>query len=62
VPVAALVGADDRFLANVRRLSSVLPGAQVTVIPGADHASAPGHPQFGEALLVFLLKQEGATR
>jgi pimeloyl-ACP methyl ester carboxylesterase len=62
VPVAALVGADDRFLANVRRLSGVLPGTQVTVIAGADHASAQGHPEFGEALLAFLLKQEGATR
>ncbi len=62
VPMAALVGADDRFLANVRRLSGVLPGTQVTVISGADHATAPGHPKFGEALLAFLLKQEGVSR
>ena len=40
----------------------MLPGTQVTVIPDADHASAPGHPKFGEALLDFLLKQGGATR
>ena len=44
------------------RLSRVLPGTQVTVIADADHASAPGHPKFGEALPDFLPKQEGATR
>jgi pimeloyl-ACP methyl ester carboxylesterase len=62
VPMAALIGADDRFMANVQRLSRVLPRTQVTVIPGVDHATAPGHPKFGEALLSFLLKQKGATR
>jgi pimeloyl-ACP methyl ester carboxylesterase len=62
VPMAALIGADDRFLANVQRLSRVHPGMQVTVIPDVDHAAAPGHPKFGEALLAFLLKQKGATR
>jgi hypothetical protein len=32
------------------------------VIPDADHATAPSNPKFGEALLDFLLKQEGASR
>jgi pimeloyl-ACP methyl ester carboxylesterase len=54
VPVAALIGADDRFMANVQRLSRVLPNTQVTVIPDADHATALRHPKFGEALLAFL--------
>lgn len=62
VPMAALIGANDRFMANVRRLSRVLPGTQVTEIPGVDHAAAPGHPKFAEALLAFLLKQKRGTR
>ena len=62
VPVAAIIGADDRFMANVQRLSRVLPDTQVTVIPGADHATAPSDPKFGEALLAFLLRQKGAAR
>jgi pimeloyl-ACP methyl ester carboxylesterase len=61
VPMAALIGANDRFMANVQRLSSVLPGVQVMVIPEADHATAPSHPKFGEALLSFLLKQKSAS-
>ena len=62
VPMAALIGANDRFMANVQRLSRVVPSTQVTVIPDVDHATAPSHPKFGEALLAFLLKQKGATR
>lgn len=62
VPVAALIGANDRFIANVRRLSSVLPDLKVMEIPDADHATAPGHPKFAEELLAFLQKQNGATR
>jgi pimeloyl-ACP methyl ester carboxylesterase len=62
VPMAALIGANDRFMANVQRLSRALPGMQVTVIPDADHAATPDHPKFGESLLAFLLKQKGTTR
>jgi pimeloyl-ACP methyl ester carboxylesterase len=62
VPVAALIGANDRFMANVRRLSAVLPGLTVMEIPDADHATAPGHPKFAEELLALLQKQNGATR
>ena len=62
VPVAALIGANDRFMANVRRLSAVLPGLKVMEIPDADHATAPEHPEFAEELLAFLQRQNGATR
>jgi pimeloyl-ACP methyl ester carboxylesterase len=62
VPMAALIGANDRFMATVQRLSGVLPSLQVRVIPDVDHATAPGHPKFAEALVAFLLKQKGATR
>ncbi len=62
VPVAALIGANDRFMPNVRRLSGVLPDLEVMEIAGADHATAPAHPKFAEELLSFLQKQHGATR
>ena len=62
VPVAALIGANDRFMANVRRLSGVLPGLEVREIPHADHATAPGHPKFAEELVAFLEEQNGTTR
>ena len=62
VPVAVLIGANDRFMPHVQRLLRVLPSTQLTVIPEVDHATAPGHPKFAEALLTFLLKQNGETR
>ena len=61
VPMAALIGTEDRFMANVQRLTRVLPGVQVTAIPNVDHAGLPSHPKFGEALLAFLLKQKSAS-
>lgn len=62
VPMAALIGENDRFMANVQRLSRVLPGMQLTVIPQVNHATAPADPKFVQALLAFLLKQKGAAR
>ena len=61
VPVAVLIGTNDRFMPNVRRLSGVLPDLKVIEIPDADHATAPGHPKFAEELLAFLQEQNGAT-
>ncbi len=34
VPIAAIVGGDDPFLANVERLADLRPATQVTVLPG----------------------------
>ena len=62
VPIAALVGANDRFLSDVRRLSNALPGVHVVVIPEASHTTALDDPAFAEALLAFLRKQEGIGR
>jgi pimeloyl-ACP methyl ester carboxylesterase len=62
VPMAAFVGANDRFLSDVRRLSSALPAVHVVVIPEASHATALDDPAFADALLAFLRKQEGIVR
>jgi pimeloyl-ACP methyl ester carboxylesterase len=61
VPVAALIGANDHFKPSVERLSRLLPHVEVTVIPDSNHATARDHPQFTEALLVFLRKQRNPT-
>jgi pimeloyl-ACP methyl ester carboxylesterase len=54
VPVAAVVGEADAFArAEVERLRGVLPAVEVTVLPGADHASAIGHPGFRQAIARF---------
>jgi pimeloyl-ACP methyl ester carboxylesterase len=57
-PLAVLIGSNDRFMVNVRRLSRVQPAMQVVEIPGADHATAMDHPEFSTALLAFLRKQK----
>jgi pimeloyl-ACP methyl ester carboxylesterase len=57
VPMAAVIGSNDRFMPNVRRLTRVLPHMKVVVINGADHATALSHPEFSSALLAFLRQQ-----
>lgn len=61
VPIAAVIGANDRFLPHVQRLSQVLPALQIRQIPDANHATAPDHPKFAETLLA-VLKQQGQKR
>jgi pimeloyl-ACP methyl ester carboxylesterase len=56
-PVLALIGANDRFMSDVQRLSHAVPGTKVVVIPDANHATAMNHPKFGEALVAWLLEQ-----
>jgi pimeloyl-ACP methyl ester carboxylesterase len=57
VPVAALIGSNDRFMPNVQRLARVLPKLQVVTIQGVDHATAMSHPEFSQALRAFLRQQ-----
>jgi pimeloyl-ACP methyl ester carboxylesterase len=57
VPMAAVIGSNDRFMPNVRRLARALPHMKVSVINGADHATALSHPEFSSALLAFLRRQ-----
>ena len=58
VPMAAVIGGDDRFLPNVRRLSRVLPGVEVVIIPQANHATAVAQPMFATEVLSFLQRQQ----
>jgi pimeloyl-ACP methyl ester carboxylesterase len=62
VPLATLIGANDRFMPAVQRLSQVLPSVQLSVIPDADHATALMNPRFGQALHGFLIKLKSPTK
>lgn len=62
VPLTALVGANDRFVPNVRRLSRVLPDMTVVTIPDTDHATAMNDPRFAAAMLAFLRQQPTPPR
>jgi pimeloyl-ACP methyl ester carboxylesterase len=57
VPVLAVVGSSDRFLASAQDLKTVLPSAKLVVIEGATHAGATGalyRPEFIAAIQNFL--------
>ena len=57
----SVIGGNDRFLPNVRRLSRVLPSVEVLIIPEATHATAMDEPRFATAVLTFLRKQQVPT-
>lgn len=59
VPVAVLVGADDRLIQRlyVEPLREVRPDWPVVEIPDAGHLSCLAQPQFQEALLRWLNEQ-----
>lgn len=59
IPVLVLVGADDRFMPDVQRLSRAVPDTEVVVIPGANHATAMRQPGFRDALVAWLLGHKG---
>jgi pimeloyl-ACP methyl ester carboxylesterase len=62
IPLAVIIGADDRFIADAQRLSRAVPDTEMVLIPATDHETAIWHPKFAEALLAFLLKQSALLR
>jgi hypothetical protein len=57
VPVLAIAGSKDAFLANAKDAASFLSNAKVVEIPGATHAGATGalyRPEFIGAIREFL--------
>ena len=53
IPVLALIGAEDIFLPDTRRLVQSLATSRLLVIPG-DHGSARSRPEYYSALVDFL--------
>lgn len=61
-PVLFLYGSRDwpSTLRYVEAARPLLPQAEVRVLPGADHLSAPSHPAFAQAILDFLRRARSA--
>ncbi len=56
VPTLAIIGEHDPFGEGVESMRAVLGRLEVLVLPGADHASTIGRPEFVTAVLGFLAK------
>jgi pimeloyl-ACP methyl ester carboxylesterase len=54
VPLLAVVGDKDGSLADVQRLSTTVPNAQLVILPGEDHFSATPAQSYKEAVASFL--------
>jgi pimeloyl-ACP methyl ester carboxylesterase len=61
VPVLALIGELDPKKSGVDRLNGLMPNLKIVVIPGANHMTAPGNPEFIKNLKVFLLEHSMAN-
>lgn len=59
VPTLGIVGTNDPYLREFEALKRVMPQLELVTIPGASHGSAPGTPQFRDALLAFLRAHPG---
>ena len=55
VPVLIVMGEKDDA-AGAERLAEMLPGAQLEILPGQDHLSAPRDPRYRQVVLDFLDK------
>jgi pimeloyl-ACP methyl ester carboxylesterase len=54
IPTLGIVGTADPFLKDFTALQSAMPQIKLVTIPDANHSSAPGRPEFVQALQSFL--------
>jgi pimeloyl-ACP methyl ester carboxylesterase len=54
VPTLGLVGTTDPYLGQFMELRAAMPQLELVTIDGASHGSAPGRPEFAQAVLAFL--------
>ena len=54
VPVLGIVGTADPYLKDFQELKAGMPQLQLVTIDGASHGTAPGRPEFIDALTKFL--------
>jgi pimeloyl-ACP methyl ester carboxylesterase len=54
VPVLGIVGTADPYIKDFQELKAAMPKLHLVTIEGASHGSAPGTPQFVQALIAFL--------
>ncbi len=60
VPAIGIVGTADPYLREFEQLKSAMPQLQLVTIEGASHGSAPGRPEFIQALKAFLAAHPAA--
>jgi len=53
-PVMIVTGARDELVGDPSRLATLIPGAQLVVVPDRDHLSTVGDRRYKEAVLHFL--------
>jgi pimeloyl-ACP methyl ester carboxylesterase len=54
VPMLGVVGTADPYLSQFLELKAVMPQLDLVTIEAASHGSAPGRPEFSQAILAFL--------
>jgi pimeloyl-ACP methyl ester carboxylesterase len=54
VPALGVVGTADPYLSQFLELKAVMPQLDLVTIAAASHGSAPGRPEFAQAVLTFL--------
>lgn len=57
-PVLVAVGETDKIAGSAEELASLIPGAEVLVIPRRDHMKAVGDRVFKETTLAFLSRKD----
>ncbi|MGD9738451.1 MAG: alpha/beta fold hydrolase [Bauldia sp.] len=57
VPIMVAVGSRDDLAGSPERLAEQMEGAEILVVPGADHMFAPGNPAFKAGVLDFLRRR-----
>jgi pimeloyl-ACP methyl ester carboxylesterase len=62
LPMLLVVGERDGALAAARRLESMVPHAELEVLPGEDHLSAVDSQEFKDLVVEFLARQSCAGR
>ncbi len=58
LPLLIVVGERDGALSAARKLESLVPHAELEVLPGEDHLSAVASEDFKAAVLAFLSRQQ----
>jgi pimeloyl-ACP methyl ester carboxylesterase len=54
MPVLIVVGTEDNAIGDPKPLPKMIPGAQLVMLEGRDHMTAPADPRFKEAVLEFI--------
>jgi len=55
-PVLVVAGEKDELIGDPRPLADAIPGAELVVIPGANHISAVTQERYKGAVLEFLVE------